>query len=299
MTSPRALTLLARFDEDRPALRRRLDEAATAPAAADCIREHLARLQRAHVDSLTLHQARLFAYFLEILGDAAGVLAAADRVETSPAPRPLPPRLPWSRLTEIRIVRAAQIALGAAAVATLAFTQAGPALWLAVLAAAGAGAAELLHPRLRRGATLPAPLAEPVVRVSGHALLDHLAAALDAVDRALDEVRASERPGTARPVVESETLEFLQLLRGAALRGDGEGAVEIIETLTDPLLAARGLRAEVYAEGTPRTWFDFQPGFDEAPVTLLPALLPLDGDAPLLRGRVIAPSARPAGGARV
>ncbi|OUL21561.1 hypothetical protein BV378_26385 [Nostoc sp. RF31YmG] len=293
--------ITALFSEERNQLQTDIENTSSIEQIVKLVQNRLDNLERIYISELNLTQVRLAAFFLDMLRQSIGTLAAANLAQivptqqkqiTNPIPNFAPNRV---------ILKLLKALLYIGILGWLFYlTKTTPGAWMAMLLASVLLGLEVVlqldKNNQENNSTSQELLKLPqaVLRVDSKVLLDNLADALHTIDLAVARFEEGNKQEGDLGVEElPELLGFLQKLMGASFLDKPQMAIALAQLLPQ-ILMEQGIRAQIYRTNDPqsdRNYFDFEPSIDPDTkdyVTLTPALL--KGDRLLRRGRVIEPA---------
>ncbi|OUL24893.1 hypothetical protein [Nostoc sp. 106C] len=289
------------FSEERNLLQTDIENTSSIEQIVKLVQNRLDNFERIYISELNLTQVRLAAFFLDMLRQSIGTLAAANLAQivptqqkqiTNPIPNFAPNRV---------ILKLLKALLYIGILGWLFYlTKTTPGAWMAMLLASVLLGLEIVlqldknNQEDNSTSQELLKLPQAVLRVDSKVLLDNLADALHTIDLAVARFEEGNKQEGDLGVEElPELLGFLQKLMGASFLDKPQMAIALAQLLPQ-ILMEQGIRAQIYRTNDPesdRNYFDFEPSIDPDTkdyVTLTPALL--KGDRLLRRGRVIEPA---------
>ncbi|OUL17646.1 hypothetical protein BV372_34780 [Nostoc sp. T09] len=289
------------FSEERNQLQTDIENTSSIEQIVKLVQNRLDNLERIYISELNLTQVRLASFFLDMLRQSIGTLAAANLAQivptqqkqiTNPIPNFSPNRV---------ILKLLKALLYIGILGWLFYlTKTTPGAWMAMLLASVLLGLEVVLQLDKNNQDDNSTsqellkLPQAVLRVDSKLLLDNLADALHTIDLAVARFEEGNKQEGDLGVEElPELLGFLQKLMGASFLDKPQMAIALAQLLPQ-ILMEQGIRAQIYRTNDPqsdRNYFDFEPSIDPDTkdyVTLTPALL--KGDRLLRRGRVIEPA---------
>lgn len=289
------------FSEERNQLQIDIENTSSIEQVVKLVQSRLDNLERVYISELNLTQVRLASFFLDMLRQSIGTLAAANLAQITPTEQKQITN-PVPNFSPNRVILKLLKALLYVGILGWLFylTKTTPGAWMAMLLASVLLGLEVVlqldKNNQQDNATSQELLKLPqsVLRVDSKVLLDNLADALHTIDQAVARFEAGSKQEDDLGVEElPELLGFLQKLMGASFLDKPQMAIALAQLLPQ-ILMEQGIRAQIYRANDPqsdRNYFDFEPSIDPDTkdyVNLTPALL--KGDRLLRRGRVIEPA---------
>lgn len=286
-------TLLTLFSKGRSELQTEIDRATSLDAVVKLLQNRLNDLKSIYIGDLSVAQARLALFFLEVLQQSVATIAAANETK-------LPPQqqiISEATFSPNNILKLLQGLICISILVSLfSLTSSEPLAWMGILLMfllLGLEVAIQLNKNTSDSVTLPAA-PQINVRVDSKILLDNIADALNTIDRAVAQAEEVKPLSSTTGVEEMpELLNFLQTLIGTSSLENPDMTLELTKLLPQ-ILIAQGIGVQSYQPNdthSARGYFDFEPSIDQSAkdyVTLAPALL--KGEQVLRRGRVIEPA---------
>ena len=302
-------TLLTLFGKGRSELQAEIDKATSLEQVVKLVQNRLDELKTMYIGELSVAQARLALFFLDVLRQSIATLAAASIATLSTAngtnvSRPTPQQI-ISQTTGFSpnslVLKLLQVLICIGIFFSFfSSTRYDPFAWMAILLLSLLIGLEVAL-QLSKDNTENSPsslqrleASQLIVQVDSKVLIDNLGDALNTIDRAVAQAEEVKKSlGTSGIEEMPEILNFLQMLMGASSLENPEMTLELTK-LIPQVLMEQGIRVQSYRpndDHSSRGYFDFEPPIDESAkeyVTLTPALL--KGENVLRRGRVIEPA---------
>lgn len=285
-------TLLTLFSKGRSELQTEIDRATNLDQVVKLVQNQLNDLKSIYIGDLSVAQARLALFFLEVLQQSVATLAANETKL-----QPQQQIISQATFSPNNILKLLQgLTCISILVSLFSLTSSEPLAWMGILLMLlllGLEVAIQLNKDTSASINLPAA-PQINVRVDSKILLDNIADALNTIDRAVAQAEEVKPLSSTSGVEEMpELLNFLQTLIGASSLENPDMTLELTKLLPQ-ILIEQGIGVQSYRPNdahSSRGYFDFEPSIDQSAkdyVTLAPALL--KGEQVLRRGRVIEPA---------
>lgn len=292
------MKILTLFSEGRSELQAAIDKATKLEQVVQLIQNQLNSLEQAYLKELSMTQARLLFFLLEILRQSINTLLAVNETRVVDA-QPQQIVSPASNSPKSLILRLLQgiVCIGILGV-LFSLTSTEPAAWMGILLISLLVGLEVAFEDQDNHKNIPGSLQigeapQKLVQIDSKILLDNLSDALNTIDLAIASV-IEEKPRDSSGIEnQPELLLLLQRLMGASLLEKPQMTLELAQLLPQ-ILMEQGIRAQIYRaddNNSQREYFDFEPSIESSRqdyTTITPALL--YGDRLLRRGRVIEPA---------
>lgn len=291
------MKILTLFSEGRSELQTEIDKATKREQVVQLVQNQLNSLEKVYIKELSITQARLLFFLLEILRQSINTLLAVNEtkvVDQQPQQIVNPTGITLPKNLILRVLQGI-VCTGILGV-LFSLTSTEPAAWMGILLISLLVGLEVAFEDKDNYKNLPgfqigeAP--RMLVQIDSKILLDNLADALNTIDLAIASV-IEEKPLDSSGIEnQPELLLFLQRLMGASFLEKPQMTLELAQLLPQ-ILMEQGIRAQIYRadDNSHREYFDFEPSIDRSKqdyTTITPALL--NGDRLLRRGRVIEPA---------
>lgn len=290
------MKILTLFSERRSELQTEIDKATKREQVVQLVQNQLNSLEKVYIKELSITQARLLFFLLEILRQSINTLLAVNEtkvVDLQPQ-QIVNQRISLPKNLILRVLQGI-VCTGILGV-LFSLTSTEPAAWMGILLISLLVGLEVAFEDKDNYKNIPgfqigeAP--QMLVQIDSKILLDNLADALNTIDLAVASV-IEEKPLDSSGIEnQPELLLFLQRLMGASFLEKPQMTLELAQLLPQ-ILMEQGIRAQIYRadDNIHREYFDFEPSIDRSKqdyTTITPALL--NGDRLLRRGRVIEPA---------
>lgn len=283
-------TLLTLFSKGRSELQTEIDKATSLDAVVKLVQDRLNDLKSIYISDLSVAQARLALFFLEVLQQSVATIAANEIK--------LPPQqqiISEATFSPNNILKLLQGLICISILVSLfSLTSSEPLAWMGILLMFLLLGLEVAIQLNKTPASVVLAAPQLNVRVDSKILLDNIADALNTIDRAVTQAEEVKPLSSTSGVEEMpELLNFLQTLIGASSLENPDMTLELTKLLPQ-ILIEQGIGVQSYRPNdahSSRGYFDFEPSIDQSAkdyVTLAPALL--KGEQVLRRGRVIEPA---------
>lgn len=293
------MKILTLFSEGRSELQTEIDKATKREQVVQLVQNQLNSLEKVYVKELSITQARLLFFLLEILRQSINTLLAVNETKVvDPQPQQIVNQTGITSPKSL-ILRLLQGIVCTGILGVLfSLTSTEPAAWMGILLISllvGLEVAfELDKDNYKNipGSFQIGEAPQMLLQIDSKILLDNLADALNTIDLAVASV-IEEKPLDSSGIEnQPELLLFLQRLMGASFLEKPQMTLELAQLLPQ-ILMEQGIRAQIYRadDNSHREYFDFEPSIDRSKqdyTTITPALL--NGDRLLRRGRVIEPA---------
>lgn len=290
------MKILTLFSEGRSELQTEIDKATKREQVVQLVQNQLNSLEKAYIKELSITQARLLFFLLEILRQSINTLLAVNETKVvDQQPQQIVNQITLPKSLILRVLQGI-VCTGILGV-LFSLTSTEPAAWMGILLISLLVGLEVAFeldkdnykniPGFQIG---EAP--QMLVQIDSKILLDNLADALNTIELAVASV-IEEKPLDSSGIEnQPELLLFLQRLMGASFLEKPQMTLELAQLLPQ-ILMEQGIRAQIYRadDNSHREYFDFEPSIDRSKqdyITITPALL--NGDRLLRRGRVIEPA---------
>lgn len=289
------MNILTLFSEGRSELQTEIDKATKREQVVQLVQNQLNSLEKVYIKELSITQARLLFFLLEILRQSINTLLAVNETKVVDQPQQIVNQITLPKSLILRVLQGI-VCIGILGV-LFSLTSTEPAAWMGILLISLLVGLEVAFeldkdnykniPGFQIG---EAP--QMLVQIDSKILLDNLADALNTIDLAITSV-IEEKPLDSSGIEnQPELLLFLQRLMGASFLEKPQMTLELAQLLPQ-ILMEQGIRAQIYRadDNSHREYFDFEPSIDRSKqdyTTITPALL--NGDRLLRRGRVIEPA---------
>jgi hypothetical protein len=291
------MNILTLFSEGRSELQTEIDKATKREQVVQLVQNQLNSLEKVYIKELSITQARLLFFLLEILRQSINTLLAINETKVvDPQPQQIVNQITLPKSLILRVLQGI-VCTGILGV-LFSLTSTEPAAWMEILLISllvGLEVAfELDKDNYKNipGSFQIGEAPQMLVQIDSKILLDNLADALNTIDLAVASV-IEEKPLDSSGIEnQPELLLFLQRLMGASFLEKPQMTLELAQLLPQ-ILMEQGIRAQIYRadDNSHREYFDFEPSIDRSKqdyTTITPALL--NGDRLLRRGRVIEPA---------
>lgn len=290
------MKILTLFSEGRSELQTAIDKATKREQVVQLVQNQLNSLEKVYIKELSITQARLLFFLLEILRQSINTLLAVNetKVVDQQPQQIVNQRITFPKSLILRVLQGI-VCTGILGV-LFSLTSTEPAAWMGILLISLLVGLEVAFEDKDNYKNIPgfqigeAP--QMLVQIDSKILLDNLADALNTIDLAVASV-IEEKPLDSSGIEnQPELLLFLQRLMGASFLEKPQMTLELAQLLPQ-ILMEQGIRAQIYRadDNSHREYFDFEPSIDRSKqdyTTITPALL--NGDRLLRRGRVIEPA---------
>jgi len=290
------MNILTLFSEGRSELQTAIDKATKREQVVQLVQNQLNSLEKAYIKELSITQARLLFFLLEILRQSINTLLAVNETKVvDPQPQQIVNQITFPKSLILRVLQGI-VCTGILGV-LFSLTSTEPAAWMGILLISLLVGLEVTF-ELDKDSYKNIPgfqigeAPHMLVQIDSKILLDNLADALNTIDLAIASV-IEEKPLDSSGIEnQPELLLFLQRLMGASFLEKPQMTLELAQLLPQ-ILMEQGIRAQIYRadDNSHREYFDFEPSIDRSKqdyTTITPALL--NGDRLLRRGRVIEPA---------
>lgn len=290
------MKILTLFSEGRSELQTEIDKATKREQVVQLVQNQLNSLEKVYIKELSITQARLLFFLLEILRQSINTLLAVNETKVlDQQPQQIVNQITLPKSLILRVLQGI-VCTGILGV-LFSLTSTEPAAWMGILLISLLVGLEVAF-ELDKGNYKNIPgfqsgeAPQMLVQIDSKILLDNLADALNTIDLAVASV-IEEKPLDSSGIEnQPELLLFLQRLMGASFLEKPQMTLELAQLLPQ-ILMEQGIRAQIYRadDNTHREYFDFEPSIDRSKqdyTTITPALL--NGDRLLRRGRVIEPA---------
>jgi len=287
------MKILTLFSEGRSELQTEIDKATKREQVVQLVQNQLNSLEKAYIKELSITQARLLFFLLEILRQSINTLLAVNEtkvVDKQPQQIVNQTGITFPKSLILKVLQGIVCTGILGVLFSLASTE--PAAWMGILLISLLVGLEVAFEDKNISGFQSGEAPPMLVQIDSKILLDNLADALNTIDLAVASV-IEEKPLDANGIEnQPELLLFLQRLMGASFLEKPQMTLELAQLLPQ-ILMEQGIRAQIYRadDNSHREYFDFEPSIDRSRqdyTTITPALL--NGDRLLRRGRVIEPA---------
>ncbi len=293
------MKILTLFSEGRSELQTEIDKATKREQVVQLVQNQLNSLEKVYIKELSITQARLLFFLLEILRQSINTLLAVNEtkvVDSQPQQIVNQTGITSPKSLILRVLQGI-VCTGILGV-LFSLTSTEPAAWMGILLISLLVGLEVTFELDKDnyknipGSFQSGEAPQMLVQIDSKILLDNLADALNTIDLAIASV-IEEKPRDSSGIEnQPELLLFLQRLMGASFLEKPQMTLELAQLLPQ-ILMEQGIRAQIYRadDNSHREYFDFEPSIDRSKqdyTTITPALL--NGDRLLRRGRVIEPA---------
>ena len=290
------MKILTLFSEGRSELQTEIDKATKREQVVQLVQNQLNSLEKAYIKELSITQARLLFFLLEILRQSINTLLAVNETKVvDQQPQQIVNQITFPKSLILKVLQGIVCTGILGVLFSLASTE--PAAWMGILLISLLVGLEVAFEdkdnyKNISGSFQSGEAPQILVQIDSKILLDNLADALNTIDLAIASV-IEEKPLDSSGIEnQPELLLFLQRLMGASFLEKPQMTLELAQLLPQ-ILMEQGIRAQIYRadDNTHREYFDFEPSIDRSKqdyTTITPALL--NGDRLLRRGRVIEPA---------
>lgn len=293
------MKILTLFSEGRSELQTEIDKATKREQVVQLVQNQLNSLEKVYIKELSITQARLLFFLLEILRQSINTLLAVNEtkvVDSQPQQIVNQTGIASPKSLILRVLQGI-VCTGILGV-LFSLTSTEPAAWMGILLISLLVGLEVTFELDKDnyknipGSFQSGEAPQMLVQIDSKILLDNLADALNTIDLAIASV-IEEKPRDSSGIEnQPELLLFLQRLMGASFLEKPQMTLELAQLLPQ-ILMEQGIRAQIYRadDNSHREYFDFEPSIDRSKqdyTTITPALL--NGDRLLRRGRVIEPA---------
>jgi hypothetical protein len=287
------MKILTLFSEGRSELQTEIDKATKREQVVQLVQNQLNSLEKAYIKELSITQARLLFFLLEILRQSINTLLAVNEtkvVDKQPQQIVNQTGITFPKSLILKVLQGIVCTGILGVLFSLASTE--PAAWMGILLISLLVGLEVAFEDKNISGFQSGEAPQMLVQIDSKILLDNLADALNTIDLAVASV-IEEKPLDASGIEnQPELLLFLQRLMGASFLEKPQMTLELAQLLPQ-ILMEQGIRAQIYRadDNSHREYFDFEPSIDRSKqdyTTITPALL--NGDRLLRRGRVIEPA---------
>ena len=287
------MKILTLFSEGRSELQTEIDKATKREQVVQLVQNQLNSLEKVYIKELSITQARLLFFLLEILRQSINTLLAVNEtkvVDKQPQQIVNQTGITFPKSLILKVLQGIVCTGILGVLFSLASTE--PAAWMGILLISLLVGLEVAFEDKNISGFQSGEAPPMLVQIDSKILLDNLADALNTIDLAVASV-IEEKPLDANGIEnQPELLLFLQRLMGASFLEKPQMTLELAQLLPQ-ILMEQGIRAQIYRadDNSHREYFDFEPSIDRSRqdyTTITPALL--NGDRLLRRGRVIEPA---------
>jgi hypothetical protein len=287
------MKILTLFSEGRSELQTEIDKATKREQVVQLVQNQLNSLEKAYIKELSITQARLLFFLLEILRQSINTLLAVNEtkvVDKQPQQIVNQTGITFPKSLILKVLQGIVCTGILGVLFSLASTE--PAAWMGILLISLLVGLEVAFEDKNISGFQSGEAPQMLVQIDSKILLDNLADALNTIDLAIASV-IEEKPLDSSGIEnQPELLLFLQRLMGASFLEKPQMTLELAQLLPQ-ILMEQGIRAQIYRadDNSHREYFDFEPSIDRSKqdyTTITPALL--NGDRLLRRGRVIEPA---------